>query len=60
MTREGPKGNPFISGDRQRELLRLFGALFFDAHLRGNEGAKALLRGGGYASIAPEAAIEFE
>jgi len=60
VTREGPKGKEFISGDRQRELLRLFGALFFDAHLRGNEGAKALLRGGGFASIAPEAAVEFE
>lgn len=60
VTREGPKGKAFITGDRQRELLRLFGALFFDAYLRGNEGAKALLRGGGFASIAPEAAVEFE
>jgi predicted dienelactone hydrolase len=60
VTREGPKGKAFITGDRQRELLRLFGALFFDAHLRGNEGALALLRGGGFASIAPEAAVEFE
>lgn len=60
VTREGPKGEEFITGDRQRELLRLFGALFFDAYLRGNEGALALLRGGGFASIAPEAAVEFE
>jgi predicted dienelactone hydrolase len=55
----GAKGKEYISGDRQRELLRLFGALFFDAYLRGGEGARAALQGDPGA-IAPEASIEFE
>jgi hypothetical protein len=60
VTRDGPKGKEYISGDRQRELLRIFGAAFFDAHLRGNEGAQSLLREGGFTAIAPEAVVEFE
>ena len=55
----GQKGHEYISGDRQRELLRIFGALFFDAYLRGNSGAKGLLQGDP-AAIAPEAQVEFE
>jgi predicted dienelactone hydrolase len=60
VTRSEPKGYEAISVDRQRELLRLFGALFFDAYLRDNAAAKALLRGGNLGAIAPEATIEFE
>jgi dienelactone hydrolase len=60
VTRDGPKGKEYITGDRQRELLRLFGAVFFDAHLRGNEGAFALLRGGDFSALAPESVLEFE
>ena len=41
------------------ELLRIFGALFFDAYLRANAGAKGLLQGDPVA-IAPEAHVEFE
>jgi hypothetical protein len=55
----GAKGKEYISGDRQRELLRVFGAVFFDAYLRENEGAKALLQGD-LTTIAPEAVIEYE
>jgi dienelactone hydrolase len=55
----GPKGEEYISGDRQREIMRMFGALFFDAYLRGDEGAKATLQGDP-AEIAPEAHVEYE
>jgi predicted dienelactone hydrolase len=55
----GAKGKEYISGGRQRELLRVFGALFFDAYLRGNEGAGAALRGD-LSAVAQEAVVEFE
>lgn len=58
--RDGVRGKPYISGDRQREVLRLFGALFFDAYLRGDENALSLLRGAQLTDVAPEAVVEFE
>jgi len=38
-----PAGEPTIPLDRQQELLRAFATPFFDAYLRGNEGAKTFL-----------------
>jgi predicted dienelactone hydrolase len=55
----GAKGKEYISGDRQRELLRIFGALFFDGYLRESEGARALLQSD-LSAVAPEAVVEFE
>jgi predicted dienelactone hydrolase len=58
--RDGPAGKEYITGDRQREVMRLFGALFFDAYLLGDEGALALLRGGDLSSASPETVVEYE
>ncbi len=58
--REGVGGKELITGDRQRAILRLFGALFFDAYLRGDANALALIRGGDVGAIAPEVDVEFE
>jgi predicted dienelactone hydrolase len=58
--RDGPRGKEFITGDRQREVLRLFGALFFDAYLQGDESAMALIRGGDLSGAAPGTVIKFE
>jgi predicted dienelactone hydrolase len=60
LTREGVRGKEFVTGDRQRELMRLFGGLFFDAYLQGDETALSLIRGGDLSGVAPEALIEFE
>ncbi len=58
--RDGARGKEYITGDRQREVLRLFGALFFDAYLRDDAGALALLRGGDLSAFTPETVIEFD
>ena len=56
----GGTGREPLTGARQRALLRFFGALFFDAYLRGNDGALSLLRSGALGTFAPEATVEFE
>jgi predicted dienelactone hydrolase len=58
--RDGARGKDYISGDRQREVLRLFGGLFFDAYLYGDANALALLRGGDLGGVVPETVVEFE
>jgi predicted dienelactone hydrolase len=60
VEREGPKGEEYITGDRQREVLRLFGALFFDAYLKDDGAALSLIRGGDLSGVAPETVVEFE
>ena len=56
----GARGLEPLAKERQRELMRLLGALFFDAYLRGDEAALSLLRGGALGAALPEASIEFE
>jgi predicted dienelactone hydrolase len=58
--RDGARGKEYITGDRQREVLRLFGGLFFDAYLRGDTNALALIRGGDLGTVAGDTLVEHE
>jgi len=53
---EAAPSNELISADRQRELMRIVGTLFFEAYLRDNADAKELLPQLG--ELVPEARVE--
>jgi hypothetical protein len=48
-----------LSGDRQRELMRLFATAFFDRYLKGDEAAASVLSAEFIAGV-PEVRLEAE
>ena len=55
----GGSDDQLLSAERQRELLRTFATPFFDAYLRGSDGAKVFLQSE-LSDLLPEVRFEFD